>query len=279
MSFAYNVHETVRTLARFAFVQTILDCWSSHHYAATIRSALAYVKAVIKISQRPNVKWLHSPRHSPSRLDWAIQAFAKVDVRKRYMDLQHRANVEVSRRQDDSQTVNLHTKDAKGMMTFHWRPLEQCLPETFMKAHSAWEHYEDQIFEAVAMLNTVVMEEARYLDAVLSHPPDTDLRRLPGFVEGSLIRYKSRHYMDVPGYNSPQRDREDWLRVIEHLGRSGEHVAAVRTEKLELPAGEARKLRAYAQEQRARRPKEKNRRAQEKEQKNPAEMKRDRTKA
>ena len=249
-NFGSGVSEMARHLARLAFVQLILDCWT-RHVDRDIAWALAYVEKVIDIYNRHNVKWLHSPSYMPSRLDWAIQAFEKVGVRQRYMKLKHRANVmssrEVGNPQHHGKTVNLHTTAWNGMMTFHERPLEACLPKAFMQAHNEWEHYEDQILEVSALLHTVAREEARYWDAVLSHPYNTDISRLPGFAKGSLIWYRGDQYTAVPGYNSPRRECEYWLSAISLLKKSGKWVADVRMNNLERAEKEAHKAQTKAQ--------------------------------
>ena len=249
-NFGSGVSEMARHLARLAFVQLILDCWT-RHVDRDIAWALAYVEKVIDIYNRHNVKWLHSPSYMPSRLDWAIQAFEKVGVRQRYEDLKHCANAassrEVANPQHHGKTVSLHTTASNGTMTFHWRPLEVCLPEACMQAHNEWEHYEDQILEVSALLHTVAREEARYWDAVLSHPYNTDISRLPGFAKRSLVWYQGHQYTAVPGYNSPWRRYEYWLLAIERLEKPGKWIAGMRMDDLEQAEKEAYKARSKAQ--------------------------------
>jgi hypothetical protein len=247
---AQGVSEMARHLARFALVQIILDTWSPQANRE-VEIALAYVERVIDIFRRYNVGWVHSPTYMPSRLDWAIQAFEDVGVRKRYMKLKHRANAislrELANPQYGGKQVSLHTTHANGSTTFHWKPLEECLPKVFMQAHNEWEHCEDQILEASALLHTVAREEARYWDAVLSHPYDTDLHKLHGFADGSLLWYKGHQYTAVPGFNSPSRRYEYWLSGIELLGKSGKWIADMRMDDLERAEKKAYKARTKAQ--------------------------------
>ena len=153
--------------------------------------ARLYVSQVVAIFDRHPK--LHSSSTSPSRLDWAIQAFKQVglaQIQARCIKLKDDANLvleqELWNPLRTGKTVLASGSAGKGWATAFGNRDEHLLG-AYKQAHDEWELYEDSVLIATSLFHTVAREEARYWDTLLTHPRGTDLSTLAGFGNGSLI--------------------------------------------------------------------------------------------